>query len=472
MTPKYIAPKTTHKPAAIWHALSIDQVLKQLDARLHSGLTDAEAAKRQERYGFNQLTEAKRPSFLSMVLDQLKSFVVIMLIVAALVSAVLGEWVDAVAIMTIVILNAVLGVVQERRAEEALAALKKLAAPEAIVLRGGHRVSIPARELVPGDIVFLETGNYIPADLRLVEAVNLQIDESALTGESMAVQKNATLSLDKDIPLGDRRNTAFSGSVVTYGRGQGVVVSTGMYTQLGLIATMLQAVEDEETPLQKRLDQLGKTLGWGALAICTAVFLIGWLEGGKLLTMFLTAVSLAIAAVPEGLPAIVTISLALGMREMIKRHALIRRLSSVETLGSATVICSDKTGTLTQNAMTVTRLWVGGEFVEVTGSGYRPVGEFRMGGKAIRLEDHPEIQTALWVGTLNNDAQLEEVTEGAEPTYRITGDPTEAALIVAAVKAGTTAQDIMQAFPRVREIPFDSERKRMVTVHSIEQPDG
>jgi Ca2+-transporting ATPase len=471
MTSKYTAPQAAHKPIASWHALSIDQVLRQLDAELHSGLTDAEAAKRQAHYGLNQLTEAKRPSFLSMLLDQLKSFVVIMLIVAALVSSFLGEWVDAVAIMTIVILNAVLGVVQERRAEEALAALKKLAAPEAIVLRSGHRISIPARELVPGDIVFLETGNYIPADLRLVETINLQIDESALTGESMAVQKNATLTLDKDIPLGDWRNTAFAGSVVTYGRGEGVVVSTGMHTQLGLIATMLQAVEDEETPLQKRLDQLGKTLGWGALAICAAVFLIGWLEGGKLLTMFLTAVSLAIAAVPEGLPAIVTISLALGMKEMIKRHALIRRLSSVETLGSATVICSDKTGTLTQNAMTVTRLWVGGEFVEVTGSGYRPVGTFQVRGKTIHLEDHPAIQTALWVGTMNNDARLEEMTEGDEPTYRITGDPTEAALIVAAVKAGTTADDIMQAFPRVREIPFDSERKRMVTVHSIEQPE-
>ena len=371
------------KVTSNWHSLPLDEVIQQLDSHLQTGLNAAEVESRQTHFGLNQLTEARKPSFLQMVLDQLKNFVVIMLIVASIVSMFLGEWVDAIAIMTIVILNAVLGVVQERRAEKALAALKKLAAPEAIVLRDGHRISLPARELVPGDLVFLETGNYIPADVRLVEAINLQIDESALTGESVAVQKNATVTLDKDIPLGDQRNTAFTGSIVTYGRGTGIVVSTGMHTQLGLIATMLQSVEEEETPLQKRLNQLGKTLGWGALGVCAAVFLIGWLEGGKLLTMFLTAVSLAIAAVPEGLPAIVTISLALGMREMIHRHALIRRLASVETLGSATVICSDKTGTLTQNAMTVTRLWVGWTLCEVTGSGYDPEGDSRLDGKKI-----------------------------------------------------------------------------------------
>jgi Ca2+-transporting ATPase len=459
------------KSLSNWHSLSLDEVVSKLDVQLHNGLNPAEASHRQNVYGLNELTEAPRASFLKMILNQLKSFVVILLIAACIISMILGEWVDAIAILTIVVLNAVLGVVQERRAEEALAALKKLAAPEAITLRDGHRISIPARELVPGDLVFLESGNYVPADVRLVEAINLQINESALTGESLAVQKNATVTLDKDIPLGDRRNTAFSGSVVTYGRGKGIVVSTGMRTQLGLIATMLQSVKKEDTPLQKRLDQLGKVLGWGALGVCAAVFLVGWLEGGNLLTMFLTAVSLAIAAVPEGLPAVVTITLALGMREMIRRHALIRRLSSVETLGSTTVICSDKTGTLTQNEMTVTRMWMDGKFIMISGSGYRPVGDFFLDKKKIIPAAYPAVKTALWVGALNNDALLEEITTGEEPTYRIVGDPTEAALIVAAVKAGSVAGNFSKAFPRVQEIPFDSDRKRMITLHAIEQPE-
>jgi Ca2+-transporting ATPase len=459
------------KSLSNWHSLSLDEVVSKLDVQLHNGLNPAEASHRQNVYGLNELTEAPRASFLKMILNQLKSFVVILLIAACIISMILGEWVDAIAILTIVVLNAVLGVVQERRAEDALAALKKLAAPEAITLRDGHRISIPARELVPGDLVFLESGNYVPADVRLVEAINLQIDESALTGESLAVQKNATVTLDKDIPLGDRRNTAFSGSVVTYGRGKGIVVSTGMRTQLGLIATMLQSVKKEDTPLQKRLDQLGKVLGWGALGVCAAVFLVGWLEGGNLLTMFLTAVSLAIAAVPEGLPAVVTITLALGMREMIRRHALIRRLSSVETLGSTTVICSDKTGTLTQNEMTVTRMWMDGKFIVISGSGYRPVGDFFLDKKKIIPAAYPAVKTALWVGALNNDALLEEITTGEEPTYRIVGDPTEAALIVAAVKAGSVAGNFSKAFPRVQEIPFDSDRKRMITLHAIEQPE-
>ena len=268
-----------------------------------------------------------------------------MLIGAAIVSALLGEWVDATAIIAIVVLNTVMGVIQESRAEEALAALKKLAAPEAQVLRDGHRVMVPARLLVPGDIVFLEAGNFVPADLRLLEAVNLRIDEASLTGESVPVQKNAIEIMPTDVSLGDRKNTAFMGTTITYGRGKGVVVSTGMYTQLGMIATMLQSVKTEETPLQRKLEQLGKVLGYACLGICALVFTVGWLRGGELLDTFMVAVSLAIAAVPEGLPAIVTISLALGMREMVRRHALIRRLASVETLGSATVICSDKTGT-------------------------------------------------------------------------------------------------------------------------------
>jgi Ca2+-transporting ATPase len=456
-----------------WHAMSTEEVLKTLQTLPQSGLSSEEATRRLNEYGPNQLAGKPRPTFLKMLLDQLKDFIVIMLIVAAAVSAVLGEWIDAGAIFAIVVLNAILGVVQESRAEQALAALKKLAAPEAHALREGRRVDIPAAELVIGDIVFLEAGNFVPADVRLIETVNLRIEEASLTGESVAVQKNAAAVLAAEIPLGDRHNTAFMGTLVSYGRGQGIVVSTGMHTQLGLIANMLQSVNEEETPLQKRLDNLGKVLGWGALVICALVFVVGVLRTNWSLTaivnMFMIAVSLAIAAVPEGLPAVVTISLAMGMREMVHRHALIRRLSSVETLGSATVICSDKTGTLTQNEMTVTRLWVDGTFIEVTGSGYTPVGEFRVGGKKIELHTYPAITTALWVGALNNDARLEPVQgEDGQKSYRIIGDPTEGALLVATAKAGVLASDVVEAYPRNDEIPFDSERKRMLTVHLVQ----
>ncbi|MHC1782147.1 MAG: cation-translocating P-type ATPase [Anaerolineaceae bacterium] len=455
-----------------WHAIDLEQVVKHLGASSESGLSTQEAQARQTIYGLNQLTEGKRPSLLQLIINQLKSFVVILLIAASLISAALGDWVEAAAILAIVLLNALLGVIQERKAEEALAALKKLAQPEAQVIRDGHRVSIPAEQLVPGDVVYLEAGHYIPADLRLLEAINLKIEEAALTGESLAVQKNAAVVLENDIPLGDRKNTAFMGTLVSYGRGCGLVTSTGMHTQLGLIATMLQAVEDEETPLQKRLDQLGKTLGWACLAICGLVFVVGLLQGGNPLELFMVAVSLAIAAVPEGLPAIVTISLALGMREMVRRHALIRRLASVETLGSATIICTDKTGTLTQNEMTVTRLWVDDTYIDVTGSGYQPRGEFLVDNRPANLQNLQAARTALWLGALNNDSRLElKIEEGSEPVYRIIGDPTEGSLLVAAAKAGAVHQVVNTAYPREDEIPFDSDRKRMVTVHRIAEPD-
>jgi len=482
-------PPQAAEQAEPWHALSTEEVLDHLRVE-QNGLMQEEAARRLEHYGSNQLRESQRPSFLKLLWEQFNNFIVMLLIVASVVSAFLGEWIDASAIMAIVVLNAVLGIVQERRAEQALAALKKLAAPDAQVLRGGHRLTIPARELVPGDIVFLEAGNFIPADVRLIEAVNLRVEEASLTGESLPVQKNAAMVFDQDVPLGDRRNTAFMGTTVAYGRGRGVVVSTGMRTQLGLIADMLQRVDDEETPLQKRLDQLGKTLGWAALAVCGVVFVqavvqntdvsmivnpdmgvLEYLRVSKqvLVDTFLVAVSLAIAAVPEGLPAVVTISLALGMREMIHRHALIRRLSSVETLGSATVICSDKTGTLTQNQMTVTRVWVDNKFVTVTGSGYSRSGEFQINEKTVNLTDYPAVHTVLWVGALNNDADLEAV-EGDETSYRIVGDPTEGAMLVAAAKAGAIHVDLDRAYPRESEIPFDSERKRMITVHDVIDP--
>jgi Ca2+-transporting ATPase len=472
-----------------WHALDMNQVLSDLQVR-ETGVTAHEAEERMSRFGPNQLTEARPTSFLAVLWEQLNNFVVMLLIAASAISALLGEWVDASAILAIVILNTVLGIVQERRAEQALAALKRLAAPEAQVMRDGHRTVIPARELVPGDIVFLEAGNYVPADMRLLEAVNLRVEEASLTGESLPVKKNSATVLDRNVPLGDRKNTAFMGTLISYGRGRGVVTSTGMNTQLGLIATMLQNVDEEVTPLQRRLDQLGKSLSYAALALVTVVFIVALVnnteisglfnspalffsENARVITeVFIIAVSLAIAAVPEGLPAVVTISLALGMQEMIKRHALIRKLASVETLGSATVICSDKTGTLTQNEMTVTRLWADGKMLEISGTGYAPEGEFLDAGQAVDIGKYPAARTVLWLGVLNNDSELEELDlEDGEKTYRIVGDPTEGALIVAAAKAGAYRMDLKQAYPRESEVPFDSERKRMVTVHDVKHPD-
>jgi Ca2+-transporting ATPase len=474
-----------------WHALTSEQILKQLATPPESGLTSEEAARRLQSYGPNQLAEAPGVSFWQMLFDQFNNFVVILLIVAAAISALLGDIEEAAAILAIVILNATLGVVQERRAEQALAALKKLSAPEAQVVRDGQRQTVSSTQLVPGDIVMLEAGNYIPADIRLLEAANLRIEEAALTGESVPVQKDANIRLEADIPLGDRKNTTFMGTLVSYGRGRGVVVSTGMRTQIGLIAEMLSAVENEPTPLQKRLDQLGKLLGWATLVICAVVFAVAILrftdlslivasEGGFLLylktakeeiiNMFMLAVGLAIAAVPEGLPAVVTISLALGMREMIKRHALIRKLSSVETLGSTTVICSDKTGTLTQNEMTLTRIWVDSKYLSITGKGRTLSGEFQDDGKTINLAAYPAVRTALWVGALNNDSELTiSGASGEEQTYRMSGDPTEGALVVAAAKAGALPRPLNHAYPRVEEVPFDSERKRMITVHQVRQ---
>ena len=471
-----------------FYALSAEETLRHLEV-YEGGLTSAEAEKRLTHYGHNQLREAPRPGFLAVLWDQLNNFVVILLIVASVISALLGDYVEAIAIMAIVVLNAVLGIIQEQRAEQALAALKKLAAPDAQVIRDGSRRSVPAYNLVPGDIVFLEAGNFIPADLRLLEAINLRVEEASLTGESLPVQKNAATVLDRNVPLGDRKNTAFMGTVVSYGRGRGVVTSTGMNTQLGLIATMLQSVESEETPLQRRLDQLGKSLSIGSLLLVFVVFIVALFNytdvsgllsdpinyfktfAEQITEVFIIAISLAIAAVPEGLPAVVTISLALGMREMIQRHALIRKLSSVETLGSATTICSDKTGTLTQNEMTVTRIWADGQFVSVSGTGYTPKGDFQVDGKVVDARQYPAILSTLWLGVLNNDSLIETTGESdSAQTYRIVGDPTEGALLVAAAKAGAVHPEIKEAYPRENEVPFDSERKRMITIHDVTNP--
>ncbi|WP_423223478.1 cation-translocating P-type ATPase [Candidatus Amarolinea aalborgensis] len=483
-----------------WHSQPLESVISHLQTRLDSGLTSQEAAARLQRQGHNELRERPRPPFWKLVYEQLSSFVVVLLIVASVVSALLGDWVEAGLIMTIVVLNAVLGVTQESRAEQALNALKKMAAPEAEVLRDGHRQKVPARELVQGDVVLLEAGNYVPADLRLVETINLKIDEASLTGESVAVQKQASVTLASDIPLGDRHNAAYMSSLVTYGRGKGLVVSTGMGTQIGLIADMIQSFEEEPTPLQRRLEELGKTLSSAALLICLGVFVVSVIRdtdlrlifsanGGvlaylqafeaKLVEVFLIAVSLAIAAVPEGLPAIVTISLALGMREMIRRHALIRKLSAVETLGSATVICSDKTGTLTQNEMTAVHLWVHHAELTIEGGGYQPEGLFRRPDRDNRqmdVRDDVEVAGLLWAAALANDADLEESgSMDGKASYRMVGDPTEGALIVAAAKADLWRRNLEKSYPRVAEAPFDAERKRMSTIHrldSITEDDG
>ncbi len=464
-----------------WHSQPISQVVADLATHIENGLPENVVAARLKDNGPNELREPPRPSYLKRIWDQLKSFVVIILIVASIVSAALGDWVEAVVIMAIVVLNAVLGVVQEGKAEEALAALKKMAAPDAHVMRGGHRTTVPARELVVGDVVLLEAGNFVPADVRLVESINLKVDEAALTGESVPVQKHADYILHTEAALGDRSNSAYMATMVTYGRGRGVVVATGMSTQIGLIAEMIQSFQEEETPLQKKLDDLGRTLGIASLVVCALVFVIGVGRFAmnpapgvtlvqEITDMFIIAVSLAIAAVPEGLPAIVTICLALGMREMVRRHALIRKLPAVETLGSATAICSDKTGTLTQNEMMAVRLCADGQIVRITGHGYNVQGDFALDGQNIIASQRPVVNALLWGGALCNDADVEVTGEQElQPTYRMVGDPTEGALVVAAAKAGLWRRQMERSFPRVAEVPFDAERKRMATIHELRQ---
>jgi Ca2+-transporting ATPase len=448
-----------------WHALEREELLNTLETSTDQGLSSQEAERRLQSVGPNQLEEAKPVTLWRMIWEQLNSFVVYLLIIASAISAVLGDYLEAGVILAIVVLNTILGVIQERRAEQALSALKKMASPEAHVIRDGYRRTVPAHQLVPGDLVILETGNYVPADLRLFETINLQIDESALTGESTPAQKDSSVRLRPDVPLGDQKNTAFMGTVVTYGRGKGIVVSTGMQTQIGSIAHMLQSVEDEKTPLQRQLDELGKTLGMAAIAICAIVFLAGWLRGNDPLEMFKIAVGLAIAAVPEGLPTVVTLSLALGMREMASRHALIRRLASVETLGSATVICTDKTGTLTRNQMTATQVWVDGCGLEIGQDGYQ------LNGERVGLNAYPGVMRTLWIAGLNNDgeAELAAGDNGKEP-FHLSGDPTETALLAASIKAGIDPFGQIVTYPRVQEIPFDADRKRMVTIHALVDP--
>jgi len=477
-----------------WHSQSVEKVIEALDTHPDRGLSTAEAQARLAQYGPNQLQERPRPTFWHMLLEQFNNFLILILIAASAVSLFLGEYVDAGAIMAIVILNAILGVAQQSKAEEALAALKKLAAPEAHVFRDGHLITIPAQELVPGDVVTLEAGNYVPADVRLIESANLKMDEASLTGESVPVQKRAEAVLSQDIPLGDRRNMAYMSTLVTYGRGRGVVATTSMDTEIGLIAEMIQTYEEEPTPLQVKLDQLGKGLGVACLSICAVILVIGLLRDtrtGEILTsglsaylqayqhkiveLFMTAVSLAIAAVPEGLPAVVTIVLAMGMQRMISRHALIRKLPAVETLGSASAICSDKTGTLTQNEMMVVQMYVDQTLLSMSGEGYKPEGEVQEDGRRAELRYYPSARPLLQAALLCNDAQLEREPISDNPStvnWRMVGDPTEGALVVAAAKADLWKEKVEKAYPRLAEVPFDSERKRMSTIHQVPEDAG
>lgn len=452
-----------------WYQIGPEEAVLILESDASSGLKSGEAAHRLEEYGANELIDQGVKSPWRIVWEQLTALMVVILILAAIVSIALGEWLDAVVILIIVALNTVIGFTQENRAEMAIAALKQLAVPTVRVRRDGEVKEISARGLVPGDIVLLETGNMVSADGRVLESVNLQVDEASLTGESEPVEKSTLAVNMSDLPVGDRFNMVHMGTVVTYGRGMAVVTETGMKTQLGNIAEMLQSVEREPTPLQRRLDHLGKILAWLILVIIALVFGLGLIRGEDIRLLLLTAISMAVAAIPEGLPAVVTITLALGSRRMLGRAALIRKLPAVETLGSVTVICSDKTGTLTENRMKVTVLDVAGEtqdFNALVGerSAVLSVEEFE--NKA----DPPERSLGLLLkaATLCNDAILQKAKDGSE--LRAIGDPTEAALVVAAAELGFLKTELEDRWPRIAEAPFSSERKRMTTVHETWRP--
>lgn len=467
-----------------WHRLGAEELQKLFSVHPGAGLSGEDAAERRKESGYNELSEGKQISPLTLLLNQFKDFMVLVLMGATLVSGLLGEYLDAITIVAIIVLNGVLGFVQEFRAERSLRALKQLSAPSAKVLREGRQETIPAKMLVPGDIVLLESGDRVPADVRWLECSALYAEESALTGESLPVSKHAEAIHAEDIPLGDQKNIGFMGTMVTRGTGKAVVVRTGMDTEMGKIADLIQNTESQETPLQHRLEQLGKILIYVSLALTIVVVLAGILHGQPATAMFLAGVSLAVAAIPEGLPAIVTIALALGVQRMIKRKAIVRKLPSVETLGCASVICSDKTGTLTQNKMTVTHLWSAGRDLEVTGEGYAPVGQVLAKGRPVDLKHDQNLRRLLQVGALCSNAEIVETfpadargkRKGKDKTgendkavngpsvWELKGDPTEGALVALSAKMGLTAQSLAVTYEREKEFPFDSERKLMSVI--------
>ena len=428
-----------------WFNKTVEEVEKELGTNKENGLSSKKVEENRAKYGLNELKEKKKESLIQKFIDQFKDFSIIVLIIAAIVSGVVGVmqgegFTDTIIILIVVLLNAVIGVAQESKAEKSLEALKKLSAHAAKVIRDGKETAIPARELVPGDLVIIETGDYISADLRVIEAVNLKSQEASLTGESVPVEKRTDAIQATEVGVGDRKNMLFSSSLITYGRGKAIVVKTGMNTEVGKIADMINQTEDQETPLQKKLNSLGKTLGMAALTICAVIFVIGLLQGKEIINMFMTAVSLAVAVIPEGLVAVSTIVLAIGVQKMVKKNAIVKKLPAVETLGSSTVICSDKTGTLTQNKMTVEKIFCNDVTADIE-----------------RAETNEDFRKLIYDCMLCNDSRVLENGE-------IAGDPTETALVDVALKLDYPVS-IMRENPRVAEVPFDSNRKLMSTVN-------
>jgi len=448
-------------PSTPWHAETIENTFTTLKSR-PTGLSKTEAEERTAQYGPNEIQAAHRISPWEILIEQFKNVLILILLGATVLSLFLGHGIESVAIAVIVLFAVVLGFVQEYRAERAIEALRQMAAPTATVLRDGAEVEVPARELVPGDVVLLNTGDRIPADARLIESMNLKVEEAALTGESVAVDKHVQ-PLSGDLPIGDRKNLVYAGTAATYGRGKAVVVATGMQTEFGKIAQLLQTVETGKTPLQHNLDKVGSALARAAFVVVAIIVVLGLFRGQPFIEMLIFGVALAVAVVPEALPAVVTISLAIGVQKMVKRHALIRRLPAVETLGSTSVICSDKTGTLTKDEMTVRKVFTGGQSFDVSGTGYAPDGVFKS-AEGAEVSPTDALKQTLTAGVLASDARLVQEPGGA---WDIKGDPTEGALVVAASKAGLKKEALDAQYPRVQEIPFTSETKRMTTLHQI-----
>lgn len=443
-----------------WHHLPPETLTTNLQVDIKQGLTENEAKQRLQKYGLNRLTPQRGKSPLRLLLEQFNQPLVYILLVAAGVTGFLEEWVDSSVIFGVVLINAVIGFIQESNALKAIDALSRVLTVNSTVLRNGQRRSIPANELTVGDVILLQSGDKVPADLRLLQTRELQIDESALTGESVPVEKRlATLS--EETVLADRHNMAYCSTLITYGSGLGVVVEVGDRTEIGRINSMISSAIELETPLTKKISQFSKLLLWVIIGLAALTFAVGVWRGKPMLDMFMASVALAVGAIPEGLPAALTITLAIGVSRMAKRNAIIRKLPAVETLGSTTVICSDKTGTLTQNQMTVQALYAGGELFDITGSGYTPDGDFQLNGKAVAYSDYPALMECLKAGLLCNDARLLAEADN----WRIEGDPTEGALLVAAHKAGLHHTPVSVAHPRLDAIPFESKHQFMATLH-------
>ena len=453
----------------IWHALSVEEIFKNLKTGVR-GLTTAEAEKRLTEYGPNELEEEKRITILSLLVHQLKNPLVGVLFAAALISFLVGKIIDTIVVAVVIAFNTSIGLFQEYKAEAALQALKSMAAPEADVIRNCPEkgtcieMRVKAREIVPGDVILLDAGDKVPADARIFEAINLEIDESMLTGESTPVRKTIE-PLDKDLPVADRNNMAFSGTIVTQGRGKAVVVATGMKTEIGKIAELIKETEKAETPIQKRTSDLSKKLGLFALIASSLILTVSLLRGFEFYQTFLFALAAAVSAIPEGLPAVMTITLAVGVNRMAKRNAIIRKLQAVDTLGSATVICTDKTGTLTTNQLTVQKIFVNNKMVKVTGVGFAPEGKFEINGVPVDPKNDKSLTLLLEIAALCNDARLRQHKTDGKYRWEIYGDPTEGALIVASEKAGFKKEDLEARLPRVDEIPFDAKERYMVTFH-------